>query len=363
MGGTSIAPFSTSASVTVFCVLSPLKIETKPVASLSGSVMLSINKMLIVDVKQDTGSYMNYSVDWGDGFSTSNDQSVNLQPVPFQVSHMYKNENSYTLSVTSKNLLQIQSYSILVQVKNCSVPEISFYYGSLSSPLTVIRSVGKVLTAVVAKVDQFCKMENFSFQWNLTSSTSKPQVTQDTLINQKVNYKIEPNSLDFGLYSLSLSFTYGAVTNVYFAFLDVTFSPLYMDIESGVFATIAYKKQNGNDSFYQNFTISAKNSYDPDDPSVGIQNINFTWRCKLAYEVNKTNMTYAGDSCYNLIWTNLNLTAPEVRFSTEQFLENVSYHIEVCGTKFLNMNNKNKTGCFIQELQILPGNLPTVAVK
>ena len=329
--------------------------------------------MLIVDVHQDTGSYMNYSVDWGDGFSTSNDQSVSLQPVPFQVSHIYKNESNYTVSVTSKNLLQIQSYSILVQVKNCSVPEISFYYGSLSSPLTVILSVGKELTAVVAKVDQFCKMENFSFQWNLTSFTSKPQVTQGAQINQKVTYTIAKDSLDVGLYNLSLSFSYGAVTNVYFAYLNITFSPLYMDIESGLLATIAYKKQNGNVSFHQNFTISAKSSYDPDDPSAGIQKINFAWRCKLASNFSfaqdvmmlfkSLNMTYAGDTCFNQTWTNLKFTTPEVRFGTEQFLEGISYHIEVCGTKFLNINDKGKTGCFIQELQVVAGNLPTIAVR
>ncbi|XP_065660269.1 uncharacterized protein LOC105848477 isoform X11 [Hydra vulgaris] len=373
---------SKSTNVTVFCPLSPLNISTMPINLSNGNVLLSLNKNIIINVHQYSGSYMLYSIDWGDGDSILNDQTMNESPVSFQVQHMYKTENRYNISISCKNYMQSVNYSIMVLVRNCSAPEVSFYYGTFLNPMIIMQSIGADLTAFIDNANSFCINKNYSFKWNLTNYSAKPIMAQDAISivthsQQTITFRIKKKALSVGLYIFSVVFNYGVDTSVYTAFLNLVFSSLYIDIENGLFNSIAYKKKIGNESFYQNFTISTMSSYDPDDPNAGIQNITFKWRCKIArnfsyaIEVMENftllNLTYQSDTCFSQHWNNILSLNPYINFSTLQFLEGISYHFEVCGTKYIgkdvDSNDIHKTSCFTQELLILAADLPVVTVR
>ncbi|XP_065660266.1 uncharacterized protein LOC105848477 isoform X8 [Hydra vulgaris] len=373
---------SKSTNVTVFCPLSPLNISTMPINLSNGNVLLSLNKNIIINVHQYSGSYMLYSIDWGDGDSILNDQTMNESPVSFQVQHMYKTENRYNISISCKNYMQSVNYSIMVLVRNCSAPEVSFYYGTFLNPMIIMQSIGADLTAFIDNANSFCINKNYSFKWNLTNYSAKPIMAQDAISivthsQQTITFRIKKKALSVGLYIFSVVFNYGVDTSVYTAFLNLVFSSLYIDIENGLFNSIAYKKKIGNESFYQNFTISTMSSYDPDDPNAGIQNITFKWRCKIArnfsyaIEVMENftllNLTYQSDTCFSQHWNNILSLNPYINFSTLQFLEGISYHFEVCGTKYIgkdvDSNDIHKTSCFTQELLILAADLPVVTVS
>nr|XP_047143271.1 uncharacterized protein LOC100199090 isoform X3 [Hydra vulgaris] len=376
----SNALLSNSTNVTVFCLMSPLNVKAIPIIPVNGHVLLSVNKSLKLNIHQYRGSYLLYSIDWGDGTFTINDQTINFNPISFHAQHIYTKENKYNVSVTSKSYFQTLSYLFVIQVKNCSAPEVSFYYGTLSNPMAVIWSVGVDLTAYVENSNPLCKQEDYSFQWNLTSYSEKAitnqVVTIATQSQQSVIFRIMKKSLDIGLYVFSMIYNYGGNVNEYAAYLNVMLSPLYVDIENGFLNSIAYKIVNGNNSFYQNFTLSAMSSYDPDDPTIGIQNITFEWRCKVAANFSYAqdvmekftllNLTYQSNTCFSPTWISIPFFSPYISYSTQQFLEGMSYHFEVCGTKFagtdVDLNKINKTSCFTQELFFVSKDLPTVTV-
>ncbi|XP_065681253.1 uncharacterized protein LOC105844737 isoform X3 [Hydra vulgaris] len=377
------ATIISSKKVAVFCILSQLNVITTPTVSLNGYVELPITKSLMLNIFQDIGSYRNYSIDWGDGTYSYNNQSVlNLNvyfPVMFQVQHMYEKEDMYNVSITCKNALQKLNYVVQVQVKSCSVPYVSFYYGTSLNPVSVFRNYDKDFIGFIEKVKVSCQSKTSTFEWNLTSSNLKPIISRQKGIEsqQKIMYTIAKGSLDVGFYTLSLQYTYGETSTVYSAYVNVLFSPLIMDIENGFFNSIAYKKKNGNESFYQNFTISAENSNDPDDPTVGIKGITFTWRCKVATNFSDAqivmanftslNSTFGGDACFNETWVNISSTSPSIKFSTQQFLEGINYHFEVCGTKYAGKDiyskDQYKTSCFIQQFLIIAASAPTITLK
>ncbi|XP_065641474.1 uncharacterized protein LOC105847007 isoform X1 [Hydra vulgaris] len=378
-GNTTSALFTSSTNVTVFCLLSPLKVIKTPPDSLGGYVQLSLNKNITLSIYQETGSNMIYLIDWGDGKFSFKMQILNLKPVSFQVQHMYQSINNYTIIVTCRNSLQTLTPTIIqVQVTNCSMPEVYFYYGTIYNPMIIIRNVGRNLTAFVDSVSSFCKKETFTFEWKLASSVSKSKVNQQKgmLSQQNVAYSIAKNSLDYGVYILSLQCVYGNASAVYTSYLNVTYSPLYVEIDNGLFVSVAYKKKVGNESFYQNFKVSAMSSYDPDDPTVGTQNITFRWRCKIAMNFSDAkvamenftllNLTFSSDTCFNESWVDIPSTFSEIVFSTHQFLEEISYHIEVCGVKYAGKdvysNDYYKTSCYVQEV-LISGSFPTVTLR
>ncbi|XP_065660247.1 uncharacterized protein LOC100199090 isoform X7 [Hydra vulgaris] len=377
----SNALLSNSTNVTVFCSMSPLNVKAIPIIPVNGHVLLSVNKSLKLNIHQYRGSYLLYSIDWGDGSFTFNNQTMNFNPISFLAHHIYTKESKYNISVTSRSYFQTLSYLFSVQVKNCSAPEVSFYYGTLSNPMAVIWSVGVDLTAYVENINPLCKQEDYSFQWNLTSYSEKSITNQDvvtivTQSQQRVIFRIMKRSLDIGLYVFTMIFNYGGYVNAYAAYLNVMLSPLYVNIENGFLNSIAYKIINENNSFYQNFTLSAMSSYDPDDSTIGVQNITFEWKCKIAanfsyaLEVMENfkllNLTYQSNTCFSPTWISIPFFSPYISYNTQQFLEGISYHFEVCGTKFagtdVDLNKINKTSCFTQELFFVSKDLPTVTV-
>ncbi|XP_065660260.1 uncharacterized protein LOC100203405 isoform X4 [Hydra vulgaris] len=360
--------------VIVFCKLSTLNIVPTPIVSQNGYVSISPNKNLLVTINQDYGSYRNYLINWGDGSTKWINQSDNQGPVSFQERHIYQTENRYIVSVTCRNLLDFSNNSIIVKVINCSMPGLSFYYGTILSPMNVIQSVGAELAAVVENPDSFCPKLSSIFQWNLTNSNLS-QSTVGTQVQQKVTYTIQRNQLLFGLYNLTLTYKYGEETNIYIAYLNVTESPLLIVIDKGFFNSIAYKKTLGNSTLHQNFTISASSSFDRDDPTIGIQNITFMWRCKIASNLSDAldamsnftllNLTYKSDTCFNETWVNVSFGNSKINFSTHQFLEGISYHIEVCGKKYAGKDvysiDRYKEDCFTQKLYMVPRGLPILS--
>ncbi|XP_065681240.1 polycystin-1-like protein 2 isoform X2 [Hydra vulgaris] len=375
--------YSNSTNVTVFCLMSPFVVKTTPSFSLVAQkqwIKLSLGKPFILSIYQDIGSYRNYSIVWGDGTYSYNNQSVmnlnDYSPVSFHMIHSYEKENTYNLIVTSSNALQTMSFSCYIEVIFCSVPEVRFSYGTILNPVTVFRSVSNDFTATVDSVRQYCENESFSFQWSLNSSISAISLIEGILSQQKVTYTILKNTLDFGTYYLTLRYFYGESYYDYTAYINVTFLQLSMSIQNGLLASYAYKIYNGSDSYFQNFTISAMSSYDPDNQESGILNINFTWSCKVAsdflvasYAMEnfiKLGLNNFGNICFSQTWMDISSNSPEMNFSTKQFLEGINYHIKVCGTKVAGrdifLNELTKYNCFVQEILIIAEVVPNISI-
>ncbi|XP_065660243.1 uncharacterized protein LOC105846130 isoform X4 [Hydra vulgaris] len=382
LDGATNYSYSNSTNVTVFCPMSALIVKTTPISlrvDQKEYIVLSIGKPFILRINQDSGSYRNFSIDWGDGTYSFYDQSVmNLNeysPVSFQLIRSYEKENIYNFSVTSSNALETLIVNYYIDVKFCSMPDVSFFYET--NPVTIFRSVSNDFTATVDNVRQGCKAETSTFFWKLYSYTYYINSNYGILSQQKVTYTIKKNSLNFGFHYLILWYSYGKYSSAFNVHINVIFLPLSMSIQTGVYARYAYRIQKENNSYFQNFTISAMPSYDPDNQESGIQNISFIWSCKIAsdfleasYVMGKfknLNLTYSSDTCFNQAWMDIPSNSPEIKFSTQQFLEGIVYHIRVCGKiiagKDIYFNELTKTGCFIQEFLIIAQSVPIIALR
>ena len=328
--------------MTVFCNLSAVKLSS----NVGSGQIISLVEELSLYVSQDSGSYVNYTVNWGDGVSQFMDQSNNLNLLPFVTTHTYKSEGNYTVLVVATNAVQTKNESIKVQVHKCLEPSIDFNYGTQEKPISVFQSVGYDFIASIGEFDKLCEKDNVTFEWLITGAKSK-----GSLINHQVIYKIKSNELAIGSYTLSFLFTHNNITAVFTAFFFVTKKPLFIDIENGVFRTVAYKKIKGNVTIYQNFTLSAESSYDPEDPQAKFEGISFQWKCKLASNIStveEPNLTFKSNLCVNDTWVSLNISGPKVLFSTVMFVVGLTYKFEVVGTK--GIGEELREASFVQEI-------------
>ena len=335
----------------------------------NGTLLVLKMKELSLSISQDYGFYVNYTINWGDGFSQFIDQTDNLQ-LPLVCTHAYFDDGKYVIFVVATNGAYSFNKSIDILVRNCTVPVVNFYYGTKTNPIYFLQGVEKMFIASVDEISDQCKRQPSSFEWVLTSSGLESK-SKAVLVKQKVVYMIKKQQLHAGSYTLSLLFTYGDIDAVYTTYFVVVQSPLFVEVENGVgFRVISYKKKVGNDSFHANFTINASGSYDPDNQTAGLDGITFKWRCQLA-----TNMTYAlvhlnevanfsdyTNACFNNSWVELtDLTGPEVVFNTGMFLESFSYRFEVVGTK--GMGEDFKTGSFVHEIFFSKEVIPDIQLR
>ncbi|XP_047140362.2 uncharacterized protein LOC100203937 isoform X7 [Hydra vulgaris] len=352
-------------NITVFCKMSSVKLVSNSTSETYPKVPLE--KELTFLISQDLGSFIIYTVDWGDNVVQLIDQSQKKSPLPFVLSHTYKNAANYTVNVIAKNALQVTSSKIIVQVLDCSFPKITFQYGTLQNPLKIFNAV-KEFVAYVDVDDNDCLLENISIYWILTGSNMTNK-SQGVLKNSKIVYSLKGN-LDYGSYIISLYFSFNMFTNTYISYFMVVDLPLYIEIDNGEFRTVAYKQtQNGNISF-QNLKITALVSSDGSQPKIKYQGFVYEWKCRIVSNIsfalnsliaNKmVNSNLESNTCFNESWMDITVDGPELVFNTHMFLEGIRYQFQVIGT---NLVKNSQSNSFIQEVMISPGELPNGTIN
>ncbi|XP_047139597.1 polycystin-1-like protein 2 isoform X2 [Hydra vulgaris] len=351
------------AIVTVFCVMSSIKITTNPTSEAYPYLALPLKKELTLLIYQEFGSYIIYTVDWGDDFFQLSDQSQRQSPLVFALSHTYKNVGNYTIIIVAKNALQVTSNKIYIQILNCTFPQITFKYGTLENPLQVL-SVNKDFIAYVDEDSNVCLPSNISFYWILTGN-NKTSKSDGLLANKKIVYSLRDN-LDIGPYNLSLVFTYNMITVTYISYFMVIDLPFYIEISNGAFCTIAYNQRQGFNISYQNFSISALVSSGGSQPKIVYQGLLYKWKCRtvsnISFALNSlaaskmANLTFDSNTCFNESWMDIPFDGPELKFSTYMFLEGVTYQFQVVATNLVGKYLQSSS--FIQEVTFSPGELP-----
>ena len=357
--------------MTVFCNMSPIQIATNPISVLYPNFFLPQENEISLEISQNSGSYIIYTLNWGEDVIQVTNQSHSKCPIPFHLSHTYKYEGNYTIIIEAKNELQIEKHEIFVQVQNCSFPHVTFQYGTKTNPMKILYSANKEFVATFEESQNPCSSANISVDWVLTGSNTENK-SQGVLANQRIVYSIRKGQLIYGSYALSLLFTYNKLTTIYVSYFMIVESPLYVEIDNGDFRTVAYKKMQSGNRSHLNFSIHAFVSFDATSPKNEYQGITFKWRCRLvsnvsfafkslvAYkEVNST--TFSSDTCFNESWEELSFNGSELVLNTEMFLEGITYQFEVIGTKYV--GNYFQYSSFIQEIAFSQGDLPTGKIK
>ncbi|XP_065639762.1 uncharacterized protein LOC100197148 isoform X3 [Hydra vulgaris] len=356
------------AIVTVFCVMSSIKITTNPISETYPYLALPLKKELTLSVCQEFGSYIIYTVDWGDDFFQLSDQSQRQSPLIFTLSHTYKNVGNYTVIINAKNALQVTSNKIYIQILNCTFPQITFKYGTIENPLQVL-SVNKDFVAYVDEDSNICLPSSISIYWILTGNNTTNK-SDGLLANKKIVYSLR-NNLDIGPYNLSLVFTYNMITVTFVSYFMIIDLPFYIEISNGAFCTIAYNQRQGVNISYQNFTISALVSSGGSQPKIVYQGFLYKWKCRIvsnmsfalnSLEASKmTNLAFESNTCFNESWMDLSFDGPELKFSTYMFLEGVAYQFQVVATNLV--GKYVQSSFFIQEITFSPGELPNGKIK
>ncbi|XP_065672469.1 polycystin-1-like protein 2 isoform X9 [Hydra vulgaris] len=351
------------AIVTVFCVMSSIKIITNPTLETYPYLVLPLKKELALSICQEFGSYIIYTIDWGDDFFQLSDQSQRQSPLAFALSHTYKNVGNYTIIINAKNALQVTSNKIYIQILNCTFPQITFKYGTIENPLQIL-SVNKDFVAYVDEDSSVCFPSSISIYWILTGNNTISK-SQGLLANNKIVYSLR-NNLDIGLYNLSLVFTYNMVTVTYISYFMIIDLPFYIEISNGAFCTIAYNQRQGLNISYQNFSISAFVSSGGSQPKIIYQGIIYKWKCRIVsnmlFALNSlaaskmANLSIESNTCFNESWIDLPFNGPELKFSTYMFLEGVTYQFQVVATNLV--GKYLQSSFFIQEITFSPGELP-----
>ena len=364
-----ITPVSSSSTkVTVFCTLSEISIATNSFTLLDQILVISTGTEIKLEISQHSGSFVNYTIIWGDGLKNTFNQSNELNLIPFIASHVYRNEGNFSILIKSENEVQFTNKTLLVQVKNCSFPEINFFYGSKINPVSFFNNIDKEFTATIDENANLCRKENASVDWVLTVGNSDTKI-KGVLKNQKVSFVVKKETLKIGSYTLTLIFYYGSISSVSVAYFNIIQAPLIIEIESGDFRTVAYKRKIGTQKFHQNFTITAilRN----ENPILS-QEISFKWRCKLAISLSaalnilntseEVISNYNSTTCFNDSWVGLfDFHGSELFFSTEMFFEGVSYKFEVFGIK--KVGGDFQSSSFSQEIYFRDAEIPNVKLK
>nr|XP_047124646.1 uncharacterized protein LOC100213839 isoform X5 [Hydra vulgaris] len=335
-------------NVTVYCYLSEIKLDYNS----SSQLVIPVNNEFRLNVSQASGSYVNYTVNWGDGISEFRDQSQNLFLLPFFAKHIYTREGNYTISVIAMNAVQTMNKSFNLFVFKSSQPDIDFNYGTKEKPISILHIVDYNFTANISKKLDKSIIENASFQWVMSGLDFEVKL-RAVFLNYQIVYTLKKNEIAIGSYNLSLLFTYNNFTSVFTAFFSVLKIPLFVEIEGGFYRTVAHKKIINNNTAYNNFSISAEKSYDPEDPQAKFEGISFQWRCKLMSNFSSgilatTDVVFTSKLCINDSWVLLDVSGPIILFNTKMFLVGETYMFEVYATKGFGYHQQG--GSFIQEI-------------
>ncbi|XP_065653883.1 uncharacterized protein LOC136071939 isoform X2 [Hydra vulgaris] len=335
-------------NVTVYCNLSEIKLDYNS----SSQLVTLVNNEFQLNISQTSGSYVNYTVNWGDGFNEFRDQSQNLILLPFFVKHIYTIEGNYTVSVIAMNAVQTMNKSFNLLVFKSSQPDIYFNYGTKEKPVSILHTVDYNFTANISKKFEKSIIENASFQWVMSGMAFEFKFPA-VVLNYQVVYTLKKNEIAIGLYNLSLLFTYSSFTSVFTAFFAVVKIPLFVEIEDGFYRTVAHKKVIDNNTAYNNFSISAEKSYDPEDPQAKFEGISFQWRCKTMRNfssgiIASTDVAFTSKLCINESWVFLDVSGPIIFFNTKMFLVGMTYMFEVYATK--GFGYYQQEGSFVQEI-------------
>ena len=282
-------------SVFVLCEITNLVVTTNPIPNSANEVRISLSRELEISISITSGSFVTYTVDWGDEFFELVKHTDKLIPQMVTLAHMYKKRNMYTLSVTATNIISsLTSGEFLVTMQNCSEPPVlEFNYGTVNEPVVLTYGERRRFVGDWSYENEDCEEEvSHAFSVNGCELSGDVEGNIEKPRKESIDYGIaciiEKRTLKIGNYRLTLSTTYENYTYTYHAFLKIIESTLNAAIGNGLYQSIPRIQKSRPDyqaEFYT-FVLNGENSYDPDNPGNKAE-LTFRWFCRLTYEGNE----------------------------------------------------------------------------
>ena len=349
----------------------------RPSSTKSGYIYLPSKEYLNLELNVAQGSYIIYTISWGDGHNDKVDLSNQIIPQPRALSHLYSEIGNFTLIVkVSNNNFELRK-NFTVMAMDCTIPPI-FMPGGISRDDAIdISSMSKYeIRASYRFKNQTCSdtiMPYLIGEWNVFNDSNGDFIegqsaTMSNLMfefNEKLNY-------DPGVYSIVLTLAWmqegNNLTLSYTSYVKVFTRSLDAIISEGNTREIAFKMElaDGTTTYYD-FEIEGNASYDPDEREKGYELLNFKWYCRIISNVKLVNESRAArmkaNSTFEEVCKDFNnyLIIEDgkaiLELNTADFLENVTYSIK------LEVQKNGKIGTAYQELTFVPGSPPIMHIQ
>ena len=384
---------SKNISVTVICPIRGMVLQTQPPVADDGLLYLEGGTEMSLEIRLEAGSFVNYTIEWGDkkeDFIDHSDERYNI-PEVVTLSHTYEKHNNtdqvkYTITVYAKNELQKEDTtvkkSITVLVLQCSIPLVTLS-GSTSqnTPAQTTTGMDYTITATYDKLTVACRnMVLFNFtKWSMflldANGNRNREIINGTvgnLIKGNLKFTLKKRTQPTGTYSITLSMywenKYKYINNT--VYIEVIQIPITAVISGGTYRQIGWKKLIGEKRYFYNFTLDGTTSYDPDETlSHRRDNITLRWKCRISpstsdktIENSRKAHPHKDDYCSSQDkFENLNLTVAYygedvgiLKLNTSNFLENVTYEFQLIAAKY------GRSGNTTQSVTFIPGSPPVI---
>ena len=354
------------------------KIVSNPPSTESGYIYVSVNDSLILELSIERGSYIMYTVSWGDSYSDKIDLSQKEKVEARKLSHLYADIGEFILigAVSNNNFRLSESYTVIVT--NCTIPTITLSGGNIRDEAIEISSHSKYeLKASYQFKSRECNRTvtpNLFGVWRILNDSTGALIEEQAVENTNI-LLVFNNRLAYkpGMYSVSLTLIWmrSRTKNIslsYNSFFKVFTSPLLALISGGFVQEIAFKRDiDGNNSTYYGFTVDGSESNDPDERIKGYKMLSFKWSCRILSDIKLIGESRHARMLQNETFKEvcqefskyviLKEGLPILKLNTANFLENVTYDFK------LEVRKDDRIAHAHQSLKLIPGNPPTMQIQ
>ena len=368
---------SETVEVKVPCPLSMLTVTPRPSSTTKGIIYLSNSSSLQLTVSLATGSFVNYTINWGDGHQDIEEQISQVDPTVFIKKHFYGKIANYNVTVDAASTVNESDFiknTLKVFIIRCAAPVFTFPYGKLHSPIVITQGIDFQFVASWVYDDKECEKlgkENLDLKkWEIVfpnGSKRNFSVSENSNL-RSVEFRVAKHKYGLGLHKITLHVSYNSTNYEANGYFEIKQSNLVIQIRNGVYQKIPWQVlgEDGNRTFYE-FQLIGTDSFDPDNRTAGSNLMIFRWECRVnatssdfLKEVDKRrkNATNVSFECLHEEFQSVNISAIKmngvVGYNTEGFLEGFQYEFKVIVTK------GSRNGSFVQKLTFAEGSPPKI---
>lgn len=372
---------SETVEVKVPCPLSMLTLKPRPINTTEGIIYLSKSSDFQLTVSLASGSFVNYTIDWGDSHQAIEEQISQVIPTGFIRKHFYKNiancSANYSVTVNATSAVNESDFitkTLQVFIQECAAPVFTFPYGTLHSPIVITQGIDFQFVASWV-YDKECETDGkeklLLKKWEIVfPNDSKRHFNVSKNSNfHSAEFLVAKHTYGLGLHKITLHISYNSANYEVIGYFKIKQSDLVIQIRNGVYQKIPWQVlgEDGNRTFYE-FQLTGKDSFDPDNRTAGSDFMNFRWECRVnatssvflkQVEKLRKNATKAVSfECLSEAFRSVNTSAIKmngvVGYNTEGFLEGFQYDFKVIVTK------GSRNGSFVQRLTFAEGSPPKI---
>ena len=355
-----------------------LTVKPRPINTTEGIIYLSKSSNLQLTVSLATGSFVNYTIDWGDGHQDIEEQISQVVPTVFIKKHFYKNIANYSVTVNATSAVNESDFitnTLQVLILGCAAPVFTFPYGKLYSPIVITQGIDFQFVASWVYDDEECETDGKEKlvlkKWEIVfpnGSKRNFNVSKNSNLRSAV-FHVTKHTYGLGLHRITLHVSYDIANYEFIGYFRIKQSNLVIQIRNGVYQKIPWQVlgEDGNRTFYE-FQLIGTDSFDPDNRAAGSDLMTFRWECRAnatssvflkQVEKRRKNATKAVSfECLNEEFQSVNTSAIKmngvVGYNTEGFLEGFQYEFKVIVTK------GSRNGSFVQRLKFAEGSPPKI---